>query len=514
MRDMGALQAENQALKIELSNLTLRMEQYQQAYENMAHQLKELLRHRFGTRSERDIDPDNPQMTMFTDEMKGTKNQPIEQDSSTEVAAHRRKKKQKNTAHYPRMIEIIQVSEYDKECACGCEKQVIRYETKELYHYKPAEFGIIEQRREVVACPKGCQKSIVTAPAPGQVLPKVKASEALLAHIVVAKMHHRQPLYHLEKYGQAMEISRETMARWVIDLIDPLQPLYNLMKDEVIDYNVGSIDATTLQVLKEPGRKAQKKSYVYCIRGGTPDKSVVLYDYNYVEHKYFTDSWFEGFKGTLHMDADPFFDLLISHKHVKANYCNAHARRKFESIAKQSKKLGLAHQAVQFYKKLYQIERLAKKEGYSSGQRYQLRQEKSLPIIKDFREWLVTNQPLVLPKSPLGKAIKYCIKHWEGLIMFLEDGRLEIDNNLTEQEIKPFVISRKNFMFADTMAGARALCMHFSLIRTALLHKLDPYQYYVMILKKLPYCQQVEDYEKLLPWHIELPKTTPTNGLI
>ena len=118
---------------------------------------------------------------------------------------------------------------------------------------------------------------------------------------------------------------------------------------------------------------------------------------------------------------------------------------------------------------------------------------------------------MVLPKSGLGKAFNYCLKHWDGLCRFLDDGRLEADNNLTEQEIKPFVIARKNFMFCSSVSGANALCLHFSLIRTAKRHGLDPYRYYVKILKDIPYCESVEDYEALLPWNIALAKVGAIN---
>ena len=112
--------------------------------------------------------------------------------------------------------------------------------------------------------------------------------------------------------------------------------------------------------------------------------------------------------------------------------------------------------------------------------------------------------PTVLPQSPLGKAIPYCSKRWSGLIRYVEDGRLEIDNNLTEQQIKPLVIARKNFLFCTSVEGAQALCLHFSLIRTAKSHGLDPYRYYVHVLKRIPFCRTVEDYEKLLAWNIQL----------
>jgi transposase len=182
--------------------------------------------------------------------------------------------------------------------------------------------------------------------------------------------------------------------------------------------------------------------------------------------------------------------------------CNAHARRKFEPIAKANKGKGIAKEALRCFKELYKIERQAKEDNLSAEKRYQLRQEKSKPLVAKFNDWLDEIYPTVLPQSSLGNAVNYCIKYREGLKRFLEDGRLEIDNNLTEQEIKPLVIARKNFLFCDSVAGAEALCIHFSLIRTAKLHGWDPYNYYRILLRSLPHCKTVEQYEQLLPWNI------------
>ena len=225
--------------------------------------------------------------------------------------------------------------------------------------------------------------------------------------------------------------------------------------------------------------------------------------YNAEKHKVFVANWFADFQGSIHADADPFFETLAITEGVTMSYCNAHSRRKFEPIAKAVKTDGLARHAMKVYRLLYKIEREAKNNKLTPEKRHQLRQEKSKPILKDLKIWLDQHYPTVLPKSPLGKAMSYCIKHWDGLIHFLSDGRLEIDNNLTEQSIKPFVIARKNFLFSDSVAGAKALCMHFSIARTAISHGFDPYHYYVTIFKALPHCETLEDYEALLPWNLK-----------
>src|SRR3972149_137347 len=405
-------------LESELKITKQALEQSAQAYDQLQRQVKELLRHRFGNKRERYID--SGQLSLFSPEDEEWPVVPEETNNVIEIAAHKRRGGRKIAENLPRREVIIPVSPEERICGCGKEKRVIGYEISEILNYIPAVYEIIVEKREKVACSCGC--SITVAPKPEHILPKSKISESFLANIIVSKILDRQPLYHLEKIFQTrygMQVTRNTMARWMIDVSYKLQPLVNLFKDEILGYPISAMDATSLQVLREEGRLAQTKSYVYCIRGGPPDKKGVVYEYNAVLHKKFLAEWFDGYQGAIHCDA---VNLTV------------------------------------------------------------------------------------LPKSPLGGAVAYCLNHWEGLTRFLDEGRLEIDNNLTEQAIKPFVIARKNFLFACSVEGAKALCIHFSLIRTATLYNLDPYQYYVAIFNAIPYCKTVADYEALLPWNIKLEK--------
>lgn len=495
------LQEEVSAYKVRCEMLEKRCEEYAQAYEQLKHQIRDLLRHRFGKKGERFLEEP-------LSETPETPEAPCEDEKDEAPAL---KKKKRPLAPLTTRTVIIPVPEADRICNCGCQKTVVSYESKQIINYEPAVFEIIEQKREVMACP-ACKESVVTAAAPLQVLPKSKASETLLAFLVASKCEDRQPLYHLEQQLRAryaIDCSRQTMARWLIELADALRPIYNLMKDVLIAYDISSCDATTLQVLKELGRKAETKSYVYCMMGGPPEQQVILYDYNDRLHKVFIKDWYEGYKGYLHVDGDNFFDLLGESEDVQRVNCNAHARRKFEPIAKATKGQGLAKEALRFYKALYKIERQAKEQCLSPEARYALRQKESKPLLETFKKWIDTHKLLVLPQSPLGQAIQYCLNRWEGLIRYCEDGRLEIDNNHNEREIKPFVMARKNFLFSSSVDGAFALCLHFSLIRTAKAHGHDPYHYYVQLLKNIPTCQSVEDYERLLPWNLQADDLKP-----
>ncbi len=510
------LQVQVDELTEKNATLLLRCERTEEAYELLKNQLLDFQRHRFGQRSERFIDNEFQQY-LFSSEIAPLDEEIDPEDGEEngdaigDIKKAKRKKKanRKFADHLPRIEVIIPVEEHDKTCICGCQKKLINHARHERLHYIPPVFEVHVELREVLACPKGCSGAIVTADKPKQILPKSRFTESMLAYLIVSKFDDRMPFYHLEKQlasRSGVPFSRQTMARAIINVTDPLMPLFNLLKDQIIDYDIGALDATGLQVLKEPGRDASKKSYVYCFRGGEPGKEAILYEYNAEKHKPFIDNWFSGFKGTLHCDADPFFELMFSREDINGCGCNSHARRYFEKVATATKREGLAKQAMRFYKRLYKIEKKAKDQQMTPEQRYDFRLKHSKPIMEEFKQWLDEHNPTVAPKTTLGKAFNYALKYWDRLCMFLTDGRLEIDNNLTEQEIKPLVMARKNFLFSDSIDGAKALCLHFSLIRTAKKHGLDPYHYYVKILDEIPHCHTVEDFEALLPWNIDLQK--------
>lgn len=501
-----------QALENKITELEAELKRYKLEVELLRSENMHLKRHRFGSKSERFIDSDHPQLSLFDELIPVDIPKDNDDDSKVvEIKSYKRnKQKQRGFSDtLPRREVIIPVPEAEKICTCGCKKTVIRYEETEKLNVIPAIYEVIVEKREVVGCKYRCTDSMCTAPKPPTILPRMRFKESVLADMIVSKLVDRQPCYHLEKKYETrcgLNISRQTMASTMIKCATPLQPLFNLIKDQVIDYDIGALDATTYQVLDEPGRLATTKSYIYCFRGGPPDKKSVLFEYNALLHKAFSKDWFEGFQGTLHCDADPWFEALFDVKGITPANCLAHARRKFEPIAKATKGEGLAKQALRFIKAIYRVEDEAKDANKSPDQRFELRREKTAPILQSFKTWLDQSYPTVLPQSNLGKAIAYSIKHWGGLCTFMTDGRLEVDNNLTEQEMKAFAIIRKNVLFSQSVDGAKALCLHLSLLRTAAHHQLDPFAYYHHILKAIPLCQTLEDYEALLPWNVGLHK--------
>jgi transposase len=487
-----------------------KISEIQNKYDRLYQSFLDAQRHQYGTRSERFIDEGQLHLPLFDTNEPPAVTTDNDDDKNIETITYTRNKKgKKKPPTIPTREEIIPVDESERTCTCcGREKQCIGYETKQLLNYQPAIFEIINQKREKLACKKGCGSQLITAPVPKHILPKCSATESLLSFIVVSKVLDRQPLYHLEKRIEEIHgwhIHRKTMARWMIQLADKLQPLINLMKDEVLGHDIASVDATTLQVLIEKDRKATVKSQVYCIRGGPPDKGVTLYEYNaYLQRSYINET-FDEYQGYIQSDAAPVYADLINRENIKMVFCHAHARRYFDRIYKANRKKATeSKQALVFYRKLYEIERHIKENEYSETQCYDYRQTDAKPLLADHKKWLDALSLRASPKGPLGKAVRYSIKHWEQLTAYLEDGRLEIDNNATERDIKPFVMARKNFLFSATPDGADSLGVHFGLVITARHHGHDPLKYYDFILKQIPHCKSFDDYERLLPWNVPI----------
>ena len=511
------LAAKNEALRLEMEE---KDRIHQEKIDAMIVQHMLDMRARFGRKSERFVDSESQKEPLFPNVesedplLKDTAPEDIEnivytggQGIPSDSKKRRDPRKPRDKSGIPIRENLIPVPEAERTCSCcGKEKEVIGHESRERLNYQPAVFELVIDKREKMACRHGCEKQLVIAPLTPSILPKCKATASLLAYSCVSKVLDRQPLYHLEKTIEERhhwQISRQTMSRWMIMLGDALQPLVGLMKDQLESYDIAAIDATTLQVLNEPQRSSTVKSQAYCIRGGPPEKSVILYEYNAYKQGDYVDETLHFFKGILMCDASPVFNKIGRQEGVTLSYCYAHARRKFEEIVKISPKgkTPLAKEALILIGELYKVERQASENNLSHTARHALRQERSRPIVADFYDWLMCNKDRTLPQSPIGKAIAYALNHWDGLQTFLLDGRVEIDNNATERDIKPFVIDRKKFLFSCTPKGADSLAVHFSLILTARLHGLDPLAYYTDIFTRIPLCKNTQDLELLLPWN-------------
>jgi hypothetical protein len=287
--------------------------------------------------------------------------------------------------------------------------------------------------------------------------------------------------------------------------------LIDLLRSEIRSGPLINIDESPLQVLNEAGRKNTSKSYMWVYRGGPPERPVLLYEYQRTRSGKTALEFLVDYKGYIQTDDFSGYDQLDQKPGIVHLGCWAHARRKFVKVVKVRKKhrskrvnpKSLADQALDYIGNLYKIEKQARRQALDADQIYRQRQQEAKPLLDQFKDWLEANQPLTPPKGLLGQAISYTLANWEKLIIYIEDGRLRADNNLVENAIRPFVVGRKNWLFAGSPDGARASATFFTLIETAKANALEPYAYLRYIFENLPLATSEQDLKDLLPQYVD-----------
>jgi transposase len=450
-----------------------------------------------------------------------------EQEHASEIAvpAHTRArgKRQPIDATLPRERIEHDIPDAQKICACGCQLTRIGEVTSEQFDIQPARAFVKQHVRFKYAC-RTCEgtshdgKAVITAEMPKQPIPKSNASPGFIAYIATAKYQDGIPLYRLEGIlaRHRIELSRTTAANWMIKAGVLVTPLFDLLSATQLAYDVLQMDETTVQVLKEDGRDADAKSYMWVRRSNEPGKPIVLFDYMPSRGGAVPFRILDGYKGYLQTDGYAGYDKSGARDGVVHVGCLAHARRKFFDAVKAQHKVGgdgekgLSPQALLLIRKLYAIEKAARDAKMSPAQRHALRQAQAKPIWTELRTWLDANLHATPPQSLTGKAINYLASEWPRLIRCLDDGRIEVDNNLVENAIRPFVMGRKAWLFSDTPRGADASAKLYSIIETAKACGLEPYAYLKLIFEKLPQAETPADIAALLPWTIKAVSAKPT----
>jgi transposase len=479
-----------------------RNEQLQSKVIILQEQLNLALARRYAASSEK-IAPD--QIRLFNEAEVDAEAQAVvpSQDMEISVPAHTRKKRgrKKLPEALPRVEVVHELADSERSCPHdGKPLAEIGEVTSEQLDIVPAIIQVIRHIRKQYAC--SCGQCIKTAPLPPQPIPKGLASPGLLAHITVSKYQDALPLYRQETILSriGVDLPRATLANWMIQAGSLVQPLINLLRDRLLSYDILQMDETPVQVLKEPGKSAQSKSYLWLQRGGPPDQPVVLYDYDPGRGAGVPKRLLDGFKGYLQTDGYDGYNAVVAVNGLVHVGCMAHARRKFsEAVKAQGKKSqrGKAHRGLAFIQKLYRVEKQART--LTSEDRYAHRQQQAQPILDALRAWLDAALPQAPPTSATGKALNYLHNEWDKLIRYLADGRLEIDNNGAENAIRPFVLGRKNWLFSTSVKGVEASANLYSLIETAKANALEPYAYLRHLFTELPKAETVEAIEALLP---------------
>jgi transposase len=486
----------------------------QQQIDHLQEMLRLFQNELFGRKSEARVDAVNPnQLQLFTPPEAV---EPITPEEKLPVKGHTRKKRGRKPLpeELPRVDVVHDIPDEQKLCACGATLSRIGEDVSEKLDYVPAKLQVIRNIRPKYAC-KCCEgvedegPTVKIAPPAAQLIPKSIAAEGLLAHIAVSKFADALPLYRQQKIlaRLGVDIPRATMANWMILAAEQCQLLIELLVEEIRSGPLINIDESPFQVLNEPGRSNTTKSYVWVFCGGPLDAPVVLYQYHPTRSGQLALDLLDGYQGYIQTDGYAGYDHISTDPGIEHLGCLVHARRKFVEVNKSRKKVrgkqaktrGLADEALDFIGELYQIEKYARESKLSYDQIIELRDQKARPILDRFKTWLDTHHPQVPPKSLLGKAIQYTLNQWDRLVVYLEAGFLKPDNNVAENAIRPFVLGRKNWLFAGGPKGAQASATMFSLIETAKANGIEPYKYLRYVFEKLPSADNINDLRELLP---------------
>ncbi|MBF0127116.1 MAG: IS66 family transposase [Magnetococcales bacterium] len=505
------------SLQSENRKLTLSRDEWQQRTELLTEQLRLLRAKMFGRSSEKTPFEHPSLFNEAEQDADGQEDEPDADVSAAEqeveaaaitVAGHTRSPKGRKPlpSNLPREEVIHDLPADQKICGLdGHELVEIGREVSEQLEIVPAQVKVLQHVRIKYGCPH-CRQGVRIAPPPRRPLPKAMASASLLAYVAISKYADALPLYRQEgifkRYG--LDLSRTTLANWMIGSGQLVQPLINLMQDRMLEHGYIRMDETTLQVLNEPGKAATSKSYMWVQVGGAPTERVVLFNYDSSRGGHVPKELLAGYKGWLQTDGYNGYLAIGAQPDVEHLGCWAHVRRMFvEAVTGAGKggKHSKAQQGVNKIAKLYAIEKRIR--GRTPEERFKVRQQEVPPILKEIREWMDELSPRVVPSSLTGKALAYMNGQWDRLTRYIEDGRLEIDNNGAENAIRPFVVGRKNWLFSDTVRGAKASANLYSIIETAKANDLEPFAYLRHIFTELPTATTLEDFEKLLPWNLD-----------
>lgn len=379
-------------------------------------------------------------------------------------------------------------------CQCGCQLKRIGQDVSEKLDYTPGVFTVEEHIRGKWVC-DDCE-ILTQAPVPAQIIDKGIPTAGLLAQVLVAKYSDHLPLYRQERiFGRAgVEIPRSTLAQWVGVCGVRLQPLVDALKAEVLRHSVLHADETPVAMLK-PGNKKTHKAYLWAYAPGAfEDLRAVVYDFCETRAGGHARDFLGKWQGSLVCDDYAGYKAGFVSGITEAG-CMAHSRRKFFELHVSSKS-DIAGQACAYISQLYDIEREIKT--LTADERLLMRQARSKPLADKFHAWMLLQRQQITDGTATAKALDYSLKRWTALTQFLDNGRLPIDNNWIENQIRPIAIGRNNWLFAGSLrAGQRAAAV-MSLIQSAKLNGHDPYAYIKDVLTRLP-TQKNSQIEELLP---------------
>ncbi len=463
-------------------------------------QLKKMI---FGAKRERFISDQNPMQSSLFD----LEEVPEESEEVVEEKITKKKKKisgkkiERN--RFPQNMErqaiVITPSGLELE---GLTK--IGEDVTELLAYRPASLFVKQITRPRYVDKKNEDKGVLQSLIPPRIVAKGMVDESLLAEIVSEKIQFHTPVHRFsKKLKQAGVgfISENNLYNWFHTAAASLIPIYNLLTEDILNQRYVQGDETRMQVLKKnkPGSSHRGQMWAFM----SPTLKAVAFNYEPTRSGKSANVIFDNFSGILQVDGYTVYEAIGKRKDITLTYCMAHSRRKFYDAKDNAPEVAnYVLEKVQF---LYALEEHCRKENFNFQQRLYIRQEKSIPILKELEEYLLekTADRTILPKSLIRKAIDYALPRWKGLSAYAHDGELEIDNNLVENTIRPIALGRKNYMFAGSDEGAQHLAVLYSIVGTCLKNNINVYSYLHWLLKKVAAHKVTPEAVDWLPHRID-----------
>lgn len=481
-------------------------------------QVKLLKAYIYGKKNEKLTPEDTAQGRLFNEAEDGADEDTAAEadDPVTMVRGHTRKKTgRKPLADSLLREEIIHdLSDEEKQCPyCQKERPSIGSDITEELEFIPAKIVVLKHIRKKYG-PCACnaffeseEPEVCTAPATPRMIPRSIASPGLLAEVLTSKFCDSIPFYRQEKIFSriGVEISRATMSNWTISVAERCGPLMDVMTEEIRSGPLVQMDETTLQVLHEPEKEPESKSYMWVAVGKSHNGSkLILYQYHPTRSGTVASDFLEGYTGFLQTDGYGGYNRAGTQDGIVHVGCFAHARRYFFDAQKLNKKSKTAAKGLGFIQKLYKAEHDLRSKDLAPEDFVDKRKKAVQPMLDEFHNWLLIQKDTMLPKSKAGQAVAYTLSEWSKLIRYLDSHLLTPDNNAVENAIRPFVVGRKNWLFSNTPLGAHASAVIYSMVESAKANGLEPYKYLRFIFEKLPCAESEGDFRALLPDRVTL----------
>ena len=459
---------------------------------SLEHQLKELQRLVYGSRSERFIsETSESQLGLFGAIQESEK----AEESTQTITYDRRSKKEKQSpvrallpAHLPREEEIIEPEELEE----GSKK--IGEEVTELLEHTPAKLYVRRIVRPKYASKR--KEGVQIGRLPSLPIPKGNAGVSLLALLQVNKFVDHLPFYRQVQIfkREGVKLAESTINGWFNQTCDLLTPLYDCLVTQVKNQDYLQADESPIAVQSNHKKGTTHTGYHWVYHA--PDKKLAVFDYQDNRTSRGPTTFLKDFKGTLQTDGYAGYNKIGQREDVTLLACMAHARRYFEKALDNDQ--DRAEYALQVIQQLYEIERYLRESNLSNDRKQEYRKEHAIPILTSWKAWLEKQQLALTPKSPIGKAVNYTFTLWNRLVKYVNEGNYQIDNNKIENLIRPLALGRKNYLFAGSHQAAQRAAMMYSFFATCKLNEVNPYTWLKNVLEIMP-DTKISQLQQLLP---------------